>query len=79
MTEWRPIDTAPDDGPVLVFQPRHELFEGYWMDEVMAVASRNRFGRWTIEYVSGFEWESELESGRVTHWMPLPSPPQKDC
>lgn len=75
---WQPIDTAPQDGPIMVFQPKRELFEGYWLDEIVVVAERNGFDGWTVSHVSGYEWESELDSKYVTHWMPLPVSPDEE-
>ena len=63
MMEWQPIETAPKDGTwVLVCQGQNNII---------------RSAKWSIDYD---HWE--VSSGAmsyiagVTHWMPLPEPPQ---
>lgn len=76
---WQPIESAPEGTPILVYQPKRELFEGYWLDEIIAVAERSSLDGWiTISHVSGYEWESELSSKYITHWMPLPASPDEE-
>ncbi len=66
MTDWQPIETAPDDG-------RDMLLFGPW---------DMTHGEYQIGYWSGENWhfQSDLwigddEEFQPTHWMPLPEPP----
>jgi hypothetical protein len=59
---WQPIETAPEDVPVLVFQatgPRCIV-------ATLGTAARGKAGRW---------FEPDRETSKPTHWMPLPEPP----
>lgn len=76
--QWQPIETAPKDGTeILIFQP---AFEKYgvksWQRERIAVVSWQHFG-WSIDHVSGAECEDDFDYAAVTHWQPLPNPPEK--
>ena len=58
---WRPIETAPKDGRVIL---------GRWSDEDIAtIAYRDGSWIWTMD---GDGWRDNLGPG---HWMPLPPPP----
>lgn len=72
MTDWRPIETAPKDGTlILVAGPKMGV-----MFDATAI---------TVVAWGGFEWkpmvggwqayEDSLEDAQPTHWMPLPDPP----
>jgi hypothetical protein len=74
MSEWRDIETAPKDGAaVLLFGKPEEnggvtwsarvVLSGYWdrMDEAWCSTTAD----WTGPFVD-----------LVTHWMPLPEPPE---
>ena len=60
--EWQPIETAPDNELMLVWQEmtgiclREKRDDDFWCE-------------------NNFLDDSELE---VTHWMPLPDPPESD-
>ena len=66
MSEWQPIETAPED----------------WLPVLVAVCpplSRNEVH---VAYLSRGEWTVLDEQGNhadfITHWMPLPEPPEAD-
>jgi hypothetical protein len=62
---WRAIETAPLDGSdVLLFS----TIEG------------QDVGRWEVTYAAGHEWMDAQGYSiyGVTHWMPLPPPPDKE-
>lgn len=68
MTEWQPIETAPRDG---------EEFLGWFQQN-------GEYGRpvvcaWQpyidLMYPWHGEWNSFAED-KITHWMPLPHPPE---
>lgn len=71
MTDWQPIETAPEVGPpVLVFVP---LPRGRYQ---IAVAERSGLsgGYWWLTHAGSGAEDADLE-GNPTHWQPLPSPP----
>lgn len=65
MSEWQPIETAPNDGQeVLVFDPN-------WGTAAVAFREEATGFPWAI--VGGKDDSRPLEP---THWMPLPAPPE---
>jgi hypothetical protein len=67
LPEWKPIDTAPtDDTVVLVF----DKFEGVCCGR--RGGQRKNDSIYYVPHPSSYE--SELLDA-VTHWMPLPEPP----
>lgn len=63
MSEWQPIETAPSDTPLLVWQPN-------WPR--MIVARRGTEYRGTAD-----KWfDSEGYTSTPSHWMPLPESPR---
>lgn len=62
MSEWRPIETAPKDGtPVIICTSGGKVFRARWFGGAV----------WSVDgYSVGFE------TSDVTHWMPLPQPPE---
>lgn len=66
--EWQPIETAPKNTLVLI-----------WDGRIMCVAERWTYNggkawNWSAVGASGYECEDDFES--PTHWMPLPEPPR---
>jgi hypothetical protein len=59
---WRPIETAPKDGAVVLFYAPTPHFGNPY---VMARAD-DRLSEWWVHY------------GYATHWQPLPTPPTKE-
>ena len=59
---WQPIETAPkDETQILLWFPEMEArHTGYWDGE-----------QWRIDYAEG-----DHSDWVVTHWMPLPPPPE---
>ena len=86
MSEWQPIETAPERRTVLVFY-RNELGKGRTMratfypagtldmddDESADENGQNAESRW-FEESDAYEYLMPL-NGTPTHWMPLPDPP----
>lgn len=67
MSEWQPIETAPQDGtPVL----------GFWKGDGRHVDERN----YALTLFERGTWldalDSSVEYGDPNHWMPLPEPPK---
>lgn len=62
MTDWRPIETAPRDGTVLLVWRESE--RGY---------DHARMG---TDWFEGGVWQRSRRLMPPTHWMPLPSPPE---
>lgn len=69
MTQWQPIETAPKDGTRVLLFTRW-LGDGQYhcppFDDV-------QIGLWDRD-----EWEL-INIGDPTHWMPLPSPPERNA
>lgn len=80
---WQTIESAPKDGTfILLHCPDGQLESGavtigaYWKElerENNGRFSRGRWDRW-------LGMDADLSSSRCepTHWMPLPSPPQRE-
>ena len=67
MTDWRPIETAPKDGKVIVCTHPSKTIE-----------YRPRAAFWYVARGTGAEgWKSVSNHAWLnpTHWMPLPAPP----
>jgi hypothetical protein len=82
MWEWQPIETAPEDGTlVLVWGPQmgvacDGMSIAAWHDDERTIAEVGR-PAWRA-YVAGFRVydDSNLDlSNQPTHWMPRPLPP----
>jgi len=76
MTDWQPINTAPQDGsrillywPTLFNQPHVAC--GTWQTQRYHVHPRPF---WQSDYRWGIE---RLRDCPPTYWMPLPEPPQE--
>ncbi len=70
MSEWRTIDTAPQDGSrILGFGSMDTT------DQSIATIRWNRtYGVWNCDPNEASEYDPE--PCNVTHWMPLPEAPQ---
>ena len=62
---WQPIDTAPNDEPILIYTPT-------W-GALIAVRS-GEFGEWLSRMQVPVSISDETEA--PTHWQPLPAPPE---
>jgi len=76
MSEWKPIDTAPKDG---------SWFLGYFPNQTVH-AIPCHYGKRLATHVEGEPFYGMFGVGEIygdkcilwpTHWMPLPSPPEK--
>ena len=76
-SKWQPIETAPKNGmPILAW--------GDILGTVAEYAWSPRYNRWAathggedvIEYQGDFGTEYKFERGTLTHWKPLPRPPE---
>ena len=67
MSEWKPIETAPNDSKArLVWVPDNQC--------IYCVSWRNgEYGDHAGWEVFGGGWRSTIQN--ATHWMPLPLPP----
>jgi len=65
--EWKPIESAPKDGERIILWLDDEGFSmtGYWD----AKEEMWRLPEWDM-------WTGEEGMHTLTHWMPLPLPPQ---
>ena len=68
-------DQIPEkDTPVLIFAG---LYYGPEEERMICTAEYDGHGYWSCVGASGAECEDEFDYKKVTHWMPLPSPPQE--
>jgi hypothetical protein len=71
MSDWQPIESAPKDGTrLLLFGHRGDQIDiGDW-------GGHGRYLRRekTFEKAWG---EAGVQYNRVTHWMPMPNPPEQ--
>ena len=78
MTAWRPIATAPRDGSlVLLYRP----LAGNSCDPVVAIRRSVPLEQkcWPSTIPDGCDGRNFTEGMcYATHWMPLPSPPEKN-
>ncbi len=66
MSQWQPIETAPRDGEVvLIFTPNTypQVTAACWRGDI------------TLEHWQAV-WHRWHFAADVTHWQPLPSPPE---
>ena len=84
MTEWRAIETAPNDGIIkLGFVPSHDNND-YWIGPIWFDADDNTFLSDGVpkDIVGGNDGDeldpTICEKVAPTHWMPLPDPPKSE-
>ncbi len=70
---WQPIETAPRDGRPVSLRIEHR-WARYSADPVADGWVVEVVGRWIDHNRGGWTWHGL--SGRPTHWMPLPEPPE---
>ena len=66
MSEWQPIETAPEDGtPVLIFSAKH---------------GKNHKSPVALDFYhfrrDGWAYGGWYAIDNPTHWMPIPEPPK---
>lgn len=66
---WRPIETAPKDGS-LILACGNQLFDACSAAEVFVGTVEWQYGRWQDGTIAA--------TPTLTHWMPLPEPPAVD-
>jgi hypothetical protein len=76
---WQPIETAPTEvpkwRPVDLWMKVHASPMSFGMSDAFRVTDcwRNAEGKWVHLFQ---ETEAELNERYITHWMPLPAPPE---
>lgn len=85
MSEWRPIETAPKDAFILLYDDgmmRCGMWEdGKWtVPEFPVLIDKvgNRLVSRQLEQYRGERMELSWTILEPTHWMPLPLPPRTD-
>ena len=78
MNEWQPIDTAPKDGTIIIITTGDATGTGRWR-RVASVDTLNDIDG-IAQFKGVYGWHSvsdkRLNDAKITHWMPLPTPPQ---
>jgi hypothetical protein len=73
MSEWQPIETAPTGKGVRILGFGTDM--GFNDEPAIGVVEWNHFrGHWVLAGSEATEYSPE--PCVVTHWMPLPEPPQ---
>lgn len=70
--EWRPIETAPKDGHILLAFPLRGVIRGIWRSDQDAKKPRPYWSH-DCERIFGV---NATRNDQPTHWMPLPDPPE---
>jgi hypothetical protein len=74
MPQWKPIDTAPENEPILVWCP--EAHRGLDSAEVVVLYRDEQTGELDFWTNGGANAGSDFQiEPSPTHWMPLPAPP----
>lgn len=72
MTDWQPIETAPQDGtPILATSG--QIMPEIWRWESDMYATRPNPSWLPMDRIMGKAW---ARAHQPTHWMPLPEPPK---
>jgi len=64
MSDWRTIDSAPKDGTFILLAHRDGVSSGYFDFD------------WMLGEAAGYDGNHPIWLTHVTHWMPLPNPPE---
>jgi hypothetical protein len=70
--EWKPIESAPKDRRILVFERGGGIWIAAWGNYYSPFYRGEVQGWWTS---SDPERSHVVRKDDATHWMPLPSPP----
>ena len=73
--QWQPIESAPKDGTrIMLWEQYSDVpFVGWWVPSAWTVSHEH------VDAVGGWEGAivvDRIEQKFITHWMPLPQPPQ---
>lgn len=75
MSEWQPIETAPESEPILVFAPK--AHRGHDSCEVVVLYHVDGEIHWWTNGGANAGSDLYFEPDETpTHWMPLPDPPR---
>jgi hypothetical protein len=77
---WRPIETAPKNGPEILLSNGSSVSQGYWLHREGGITEcRDEQGRHQGQidddgFIGWFDYDGGMDPG-PSHWMPLPPPP----
>lgn len=75
MSDWQPIETAPRDGTYVLLYNGEPMWAGCY--ECAAWFGEGETACWwSAGGPNGGLEVSYVKDGDLTHWMPLPEPPQ---
>ena len=69
MTDWKPIETAPKDGTIVdLWVGSERIADCYFEREA-----------WRHWWIGGFDQMDSVKiDGEPSHWMQIPSPPERE-
>lgn len=77
MNEWISVKERLPDEELKKFRGLNGLENGIGHINVLGSAGKHTF-RNTVEYDGkNFWYDGQLMNSRITHWMPLPEPPEE--
>lgn len=79
MSDWQPIETAPEDEQILVWSPAESRWDNGMAAPVWTVVKsvmEDGEADFFIEH-DGDGGYMSWQSAHPTHWMPLPDPPEQ--
>lgn len=75
--EWRPEETAPKDGSLIIIYTEDGVFEfAYWRDEASFGGDEPCAPGWQIRIMPDSYDNEAVKAGTLRGWMPAPRPPQ---
>lgn len=79
MTDWHPIETAPLDREILVYQRAGDPDKREYWGEAMVIGTLEKWEHrkelwFTASHVGGYEYECDLEHPHM--WAEKPEPPK---
>ena len=74
MSDWKPIETAPKDGTIIIAYSPHDGRVRTMQFDSHEYRKRPQ-PHWRATNNFGIMWDMERQP---THWMPLPEPPKTE-
>jgi hypothetical protein len=81
VSDWQPIETAPDDGTefqawAIQREPTENWPDGWWEPRARVNPETEAREVWDRVDYDAEGWTPEDRYWHVTHWQPVPEPPK---